>query len=308
MPQVSVIVPNYNHAPYLNQRIDSILNQTYQDFELIILDDCSTDNSKEIIEQYRNHPKVSQIVYNEKNSGSTFKQWRKGIGLTEGEYIWIAESDDYSDSHFLEKTFDVMEKNTNIGLVYCQSVKVNENGEIKGNWKYHANTSDEQLWKNSFQYDGYEFVRKYMFYGNMIPNASAVLFKKNRLEPVIKSVNGFKLNGDWFLYIKILSVTDVAFLSDPLNYFREHTHKGSWRNIQKFNNIKEYYKLFGKTNKLFHLDAAEKQDILDHIFYSWIHQPSAEKSHRIKYKLLNVLPAALKVDFLVVNRLLRWKN
>ena len=52
MPQVSVIVPNYNHAPYLRQRLDSIFNQNFQDFEVIILDDCSTDNSKEIIEEY----------------------------------------------------------------------------------------------------------------------------------------------------------------------------------------------------------------------------------------------------------------
>ena len=97
MPQVSVIVPNYNHASYLRQRIESIINQTYQDFELIILDDCSTDHSKEIIESYRNHPRVNQIVYNTENSGSTFKQWNKGVELAEGECIWFAESDDWCE-------------------------------------------------------------------------------------------------------------------------------------------------------------------------------------------------------------------
>ena len=67
---VSVIVPNYNHAPYLKQRIDSILNQTYQDFELILLDDCSSDMSRDIIESYRTNPHVSQIDYNDINSGT----------------------------------------------------------------------------------------------------------------------------------------------------------------------------------------------------------------------------------------------
>jgi len=102
LPKVSVIIPNFNHAAYLKQRIDSVLNQTYQNFELIILDDCSTDNSKEIIEQYRNDTRVSNIVYNTENSGSTFKQWDKGINLSSGDYIWIAESDDWCELNFLQ--------------------------------------------------------------------------------------------------------------------------------------------------------------------------------------------------------------
>lgn len=68
---VSVIVPNYNHAPFLRERIDSILAQSYTDFELILLDDCSTDNSRDILNSYRDNPHVSHIIFNEKNSGST---------------------------------------------------------------------------------------------------------------------------------------------------------------------------------------------------------------------------------------------
>ena len=77
---VSVIIPNYNHAKYLEERIDSVLNQSYKDFEVIVLDDYSTDNSKEVINKYAGHPKVSHIILNEENSGSTFKQWHKGFG------------------------------------------------------------------------------------------------------------------------------------------------------------------------------------------------------------------------------------
>ena len=111
MPLVSVIVPNYNHAPFLRLRLDSIFNQTFQDFEVIILDDCSTDNSKEIIEEYRNRPQVSHVVYNETNSGSPFKQWAKGFDLAQGEYIWIAESDDWAELAFLEVFISVLTKN-----------------------------------------------------------------------------------------------------------------------------------------------------------------------------------------------------
>ena len=81
--KVSVIVPNYNHAIFLYRRLDSILRQTYSDFEIIILDDCSTDGSRNIIEQYRSNPKVSNIIYNETNSGTGFMQWVKGLRTAE---------------------------------------------------------------------------------------------------------------------------------------------------------------------------------------------------------------------------------
>jgi cellulose synthase/poly-beta-1,6-N-acetylglucosamine synthase-like glycosyltransferase len=78
MPTVSVIVPNYNHARFLARRIDSILKQSFQDFELILLDDCSTDDSRSILSLYARDPRV-RIEFNEANSGGTFKQWNKGV-------------------------------------------------------------------------------------------------------------------------------------------------------------------------------------------------------------------------------------
>jgi len=103
-PTVSVIVPNYNHARYLRRRVDSILAQTYSDFELILLDDCSTDHSREILASYRDNPKV-RVEFNAKNSGTPFKQWNKGVQMARGRYIWIAESDDYADFRFLARWF-----------------------------------------------------------------------------------------------------------------------------------------------------------------------------------------------------------
>ncbi|RYY07003.1 MAG: glycosyltransferase family 2 protein [Sphingobacteriaceae bacterium] len=130
---ISVIIPNYNHARFLNQRIDSILNQTYQNFEIIILDDCSTDESRSIIGSYKNHPKVSHTIFNTINSGSTFIQWEKGINLSAGNYIWIAESDDYSSSDFLQSLVNLIDENVNVGLAYCGSETVDENGKKIGN-------------------------------------------------------------------------------------------------------------------------------------------------------------------------------
>src|SRR5260221_12262396 len=101
MPTVSVIIPNYNHAQFLRQRVDSVLGQTFQDFELILLDDCSTDESQSILREYASDPRV-RMEFNEKNSGSTFKQWNKDVRLTREEYVWIVDSDDYAARHLLE--------------------------------------------------------------------------------------------------------------------------------------------------------------------------------------------------------------
>lgn len=157
MLKISVIVPNYNHASYLKQRIGSILNQTYQDFELIILDDCSTDNSKEIIEQYRDYPKVKQIVYNTENSGSTFKQWNKGIELSRGEFVWIAESDDFAEPNLLEKLMTGIESDNNIAIAYCQSNRVNTNNIITGTWQ-----TQTDKFGNDFKFDFMMNGRKYV--------------------------------------------------------------------------------------------------------------------------------------------------
>ena len=118
-PLVSVIIPNYCHAQYLDQRIQSVLNQTYQNFEVIILDDCSPDDgaSKAVIEKYRDNTHVSQIVYNEVNTGSTFKQWEKGFLIAKGELIWIAESDDYCELNLLEELVALYAKYPNCSFV-----------------------------------------------------------------------------------------------------------------------------------------------------------------------------------------------
>jgi len=222
---VSVIVPNYNHSIFLRKRIDSILLQSYQDFEIIILDDSSTDNSREIIEQYRNHPKVSHIVYNTLNSGSTFKQWNKEIELASGEYIWIAESDDYCELNFLEELTKLLTADQEITLVFCQSNRVNEANIVTGNWLDRTEYFERKMFLKNFVLDGSEFVEKYLIQKNIIPNASAVLFRKcmaNQVGRVDTDIN-LRYCGDWLFYVKLITNHKIAFCSKSLNYFRYHS-------------------------------------------------------------------------------------
>lgn len=223
MYKVSVIVPNYNHARYLELRLESVVGQTYPDFEVIILDDSSTDDSRDIIEKFRAHPKVSSIVYNEKNSGSTFLQWEKGIGMAKGDIIWIAESDDYSDPEFISRMVGIIERNPGVGLAFCAS-NITDMNNVVSSRNYDYNEQINRQLNDDFVMDGREFCEKYLFFGCVLVNASAVVFKKGNYERISKDFLNFKVSGDWRMWTDICYDTKVAYLNESLNYFRFHTN------------------------------------------------------------------------------------
>lgn len=218
-PKVSVIIPNYNYARYLPQRIDSILNQTYQDFEIIILDDCSTDNSREVIEQYRTNPKVSQIVYGETNSGSPFKQWEKGLHLARGKYAWIAEADDLAEPTFLERGVEAMESDQEIVLVKMMSKLIDGEGKMSKNApfeKYPAN-------KKIYIYGGNGFIRHYMLRENFCYNASMMLLSVERWRELDdRRYLKMRYAGDWLFWGLMLRDHKIAEVREKLNKFRFH--------------------------------------------------------------------------------------
>ncbi|OTG98797.1 glycosyltransferase [Acinetobacter sp. ANC 4973] len=219
---VSIIVPSYNHAQFLEERIESILNQDFHNFEVILLDDLSPDNSSEILKKYQDHPKVSHCIINEKNSGSTFYQWNKGIDLAKGELIWIAESDDVADPHFLAKLVPKFDQNPNLVLAYSQSYRMNAQGEVTGTWKTHTDSSDSELFSHDFELSGLEYFEKFLTFQNTIPNASGVVFKKKCYLDVGGATPSLKFIGDWEIWAKIISQGDIFFTSECLNYFRYH--------------------------------------------------------------------------------------
>ncbi|SMC71175.1 glycosyltransferase family 2 protein [Pedobacter africanus] len=214
-PKVSVIVPNYNHAEYLVQRIESILNQSYQDFEVIILDDCSTDNSKTVIAQYHSHPKIAEIIYNEQNSGSTFKQWEKGISKAKGEFIWIAESDDWCETNLLEELIAGITKEENTVISYCQSYCIQNTNIIQ--WQSQHSFLSEVV-------DGHEFIKKRMSANNSIFNASMVIWKKDLFYHIPKDFVNYKFCGDWLFWIELAKLGKVHISGRLLNYFRKHSN------------------------------------------------------------------------------------
>ena len=222
-PKVSVIVPNYNHQAFLKERIDTILQQTYQDFELIILDDCSTDDSVSIIESYRNNEHVTHIVLNEHNSGSTFLQWDKGISLAKGEYIWIAESDDAAHPQFLSTLVEQLEKHPEAVVAYAHSLLVNEKGETV-NDKRHARNDGAVI-----VYDSKRFTRWAMLSINELYNASMVVFRHSIYNKIDKSFQQYHLVGDWKFWMGVCLQGSVIEVCQMLNYFRVHSNKVTFK-------------------------------------------------------------------------------
>lgn len=230
MPKVSVIIPNYNHARYLRQRIESVLGQTYRDFELILLDDFSTDESRSIIDEYGNDPRV-RIELNDKNSGSTFKQWNKGVWLASGEYIWIAESDDYADELLLERLVAVLDDETELTFAYCRSWQISEDDQKEGFGDSYLDYFDTQRWKADFRAVGRDECREYFFRTNPVPNASAVVFRKAIYKRVGGADESLRMCGDWKLWAAMALEGRIAYVSEPLNYYR--AHGASMRNRSK---------------------------------------------------------------------------
>ena len=223
MPRLSVIIPNYNHSQFLEERVDSVMNQSFKDMEVLLFDDCSTDDSQAVISKLLlKYPEI-QFYQNKKNSGSPFHQWNKGIHMADGEYIWVAESDDIADPELCTKLIELLDRNEKTGIAYAQSHLIDENSKklnsYADNLKFIYKT---KLWESNFEMNGKEFCKKYVYFHNPIPNASGAIFRKQAIENAGLADPSMKLNGDWFLYAKILCKYDVSFLAEELNYFRVH--------------------------------------------------------------------------------------
>ncbi len=260
MSQVSVIIPNYNHAKFLKLRIDSVLNQTYQDFEIILLDDCSTDNSKEIIESYRYHNKIVHIIYNKINSGSTFKQWAKGLQFAKGKYVWIAESDDYCEENFLEELVKLHKTKVNIGLAYCKSLPIDANNKITDHNDGWLKRVDNNRWDSDFFNLGINECENYLAIQCTIPNASAVLFSKIALSKIDIMKFPYKVCGDWKVYASILIETNIAYTIKTKNFHRGHSENA--RSIFSESILNEQLSIMEWMTNTFKVVKSQKYNLL----------------------------------------------
>lgn len=228
LQKVSVVVPNYNYERYIRQRLETIIKQTYPIYELIVLDDASSDKSVDTIMNFIKTSELScHLAINEKNSGSVFKQWHKGIQLARGDLVWIAEADDICKPQFLQRVAEGMEK-TGAILGFTDSWQIDEDGNYLGDsYKLYVNEDAPGAFDHSFVMEGREFLANYLGIKNVILNVSGVVFRRDALLAALDRVGSelldYKVAGDWRLYIELCASNyKVLFEAEPLNGHRRH--------------------------------------------------------------------------------------
>lgn len=262
------MVPNYNHARFLPQRLESILGQTVRDLDVTIIDDASSDNSLEILREYEKDPRVRLIV-NPTNSGNTFKNWNAGARASSGEFLWIAESDDYADARFLETLVARMERAPSVGLAYCRSFMIGDRGDILGtddelNEKYFA-----KHWAEDYQAIGKDEIVNFLVFRNTIPNASAVVMRREYFERIGFAAEDFTLAGDWHTWVRLLQVSDISYYAKPLNYFRCHESSIRQSMSGKIGEVEESCRIFQHIISTMDLDKQKVEEIQDFLVERW---------------------------------------
>ena len=203
---VSVIVASYNHSEY-------------QNLEILVIDDCSTDGSLEVLRGYESHPKVKLII--REINGGWVNVSNQGVDVSKGEFIIFANCDDTCEPQMFEKLVESIKKNPTAGIAYCRSKMIDQSGKLLGDdflirEKAFRNfcKTDILVPKNIFS--------KFLLNSCVIPNLSAALFRKNCYIFSGGMTGLYKVCADWDLFFRVTQYYDIAYISEPLNSFRQH--------------------------------------------------------------------------------------
>ena len=238
--EVSVIITSYNYEQYIKEAIESVLAQTFQDFEIIIIDDASSDSSLKIIEQYVDKDNRIKVIKNSVNKGLA-KSLKIACQAARGEYIAILESDDSWTKSYLERKLAIFKEHENTGFIY-NTVKLSGYYSRKTEEKFNKiiNWSNEQEYPKDMFYDfGYQ---------NRILTLSSMMFRRYLLEKIDFNTPVDKLT-DWYLYIQLAKFSKGYFLPKKITVWR--LHKDSYIHIKKdkpfkFANLSAYMKFLKK--------------------------------------------------------------
>ena len=202
-PTITVLLSVYNAENYVGIAIESILKQSFTDFELIAVDDCSTDKSWDIVQQYMKLDSRVIAKRNEVNLGGC-KTLNVGLKLAKGKYIARLDNDDWSYPNRLEKQFDFLEAHPDVGIVGGVMEIMNQHGEVTGKRKY--NISDQEIRNKIFRYSPFSHP--------------LVMIRKSILDKVGSYDPTYAPADDYELYFRIGNESQFANLPDVIMRYR----------------------------------------------------------------------------------------
>jgi glycosyltransferase involved in cell wall biosynthesis len=285
---VSVIVASYNHAEFLNKRMDSLLAQTYQNLEIFVIDDCSQDRSVEILRKYESNPKIKLII-REKNGG-----WEtvsnQGLAMTSGEYVMISNCDDDCSLDLIERLVTFAESNPTTGITFCRSFLVDKDDNIIGNDFDNRESSFRFKCTNDTLLTAAE-TNRFLLHSCIIPNLSSALFRRNIFEKTGNFTSEYHACGDWDLFFRIAKYFDFGYISEPLNRFRQH--ETTIRSLMTDREtLEEYFRLLLGQIKLLDLTLIERTRYRTNVMFMWaahIIRPSLSGINNIPHHLMVLL-------------------
>lgn len=306
-PLVSVIVPNYNHARYLRERLDSIYAQSYENIEVILLDDLSTDDSRDLLSEYANrYPEKTQCVFNSKNSGGVFNQWKKGLACAKGEIIWIAESDDYSSPNFIEENVKNF-SNEAVMLSFARSVFVSgDSGNVVWSTEEYLDFMGAEFWSHPFVKSAHWLVNNCWSLKNIVPNVSSALFRNPGEMTLLddKQWSGMKVCGDWVFYLHLVRGGLVSYTPAATNFYRQHDNNTSVTSQSTDRYYREHEYVATQMLTLYDVDKDMLIRLQDDVRKQWAHcrpdEPEAALGEFFDLNRIQASASARKPNLLVV--------
>jgi glycosyltransferase involved in cell wall biosynthesis len=219
-PTVSFVVPCYKLAHLLPECVNSILGQTYGDFEVLIMDDCSPDNTAEVARSFQD-PRVKH-VRNDPNLGP-LPNYNKGISLSRGKYVWLISADDYlRRPYILQRYVELMDANPGVGYTFCPGMRV-RNGQEPEKLDWSAYGSRDEI------IDGRVFLQRLLDYNLVLsPGAMArrECYERISFFPINPAWAGETIDliwgGDWYLWCAFALHHGVGYFAEPMVCYREH--------------------------------------------------------------------------------------
>ena len=212
MPKVSIMLTSYNHGPFLAEAIEGIINQTFGDFELFILDDCSTDDSWDIIQSYA--AKDSRIVAQRAEANGKLGRLRRLLPIFKGDYVSIAHSDDVWDTAKLEKQVSYLDAHPEVGGCFTRVKVIDDNGSDIPNHPCVQAFAPENRSR-------FEWLRYFFYHGNALCHPSA-LIRKASYDNYPLLARGLSGLPDFYKWIQLSLHEEIYILEEPLIDFRIH--------------------------------------------------------------------------------------